>query len=103
MQRAGSTVGLHAAPRMPSRLWVPLRTPRSCKAQLKEPVLRDGGGTVAVPSGGATAPPSSTNTSVSAQYRPFLDAWDRGFTFNHREEPQGMWLEVVEGRLPAQL
>ncbi|GIL62273.1 hypothetical protein Vafri_16563 [Volvox africanus] len=51
----------------------------------------------------AAAESSSKNTRVSPKYRPFLDAWDKGFGFNAREEPFGVWLQVTEGKLPPEL
>ncbi|GLI61763.1 hypothetical protein VaNZ11_004232 [Volvox africanus] len=46
---------------------------------------------------------SSKNTRASPKYRPFLDAWEKGFGFNAREMPLGVWLEVAEGKLPTEL
>lgn len=56
------------------------------------------------PSHGVHADPSrpSGNTAVDEQYKPFLDEWDRGFV-EGREEPEGYWLECVQGAVPADL
>ncbi|EFJ53253.1 hypothetical protein VOLCADRAFT_115826 [Volvox carteri f. nagariensis] len=51
----------------------------------------------------ASAENSSQNTRVSAKYRPFLDAWAKGYDFNAQEEPEGAWLQVTDGQLPAGL
>lgn len=42
------------------------------------------------------------STAVDARFRPFLDEWDKGFV-DAEEEPEGYWLEVVEGAVPAGL
>lgn len=34
--------------------------------------------------------------------RPFLDEWDKGFV-DAQEEPDGYWMEVVQGSIPQQL
>ncbi|GIM09572.1 hypothetical protein Vretimale_13395 [Volvox reticuliferus] len=57
----------------------------------------------AVAATSAAAERNSKNTRISPKYRPFLDAWDKGFGFNSREEPCGVWLQVTEGKLPPEL
>lgn len=32
-----------------------------------------------------------------------MAAWDRGFAFNHEEQPAGYWMRVTQGALPADL
>lgn len=41
-------------------------------------------------------------SAVSDYYRPFLDEWDKGFV-DAQEEPDGYWMEVVQGSIPQQL
>ncbi|MEW5313273.1 MAG: hypothetical protein WDW38_004857 [Sanguina aurantia] len=43
------------------------------------------------------------NLDVNEIYRPFMDQWDLGFSFNHQERPEGYSLELLEGALPEGL
>jgi carotenoid cleavage dioxygenase-like enzyme len=36
-------------------------------------------------------------------YRRFLNAWDKGFSFNHEPMPEGAWLAAVQGSVPQEL
>ncbi|PNH06295.1 Apocarotenoid-15,15'-oxygenase [Tetrabaena socialis] len=59
---------------------------------------------VAAEAAAAAASAGSRNTRVSVKYRPFMDAWDKGFAFNAREERAGVWLQqVTEGAVPPEL
>lgn len=49
----------------------------------------------------AVAEGQARNTAVDIKYKPFLDAWDRGFV--DAEEEPGYSLEVVQGQVPAEL
>lgn len=49
----------------------------------------------------AVAEGQARNTAVDVKYKPFLDAWDRGFV--DAEEEPGYFLEVVQGQVPAEL
>lgn len=35
--------------------------------------------------------------------RYFMQAWDKGFSFEAQEAPEGCWLEVTHGALPREL
>lgn len=50
----------------------------------------------------AVAEGQARNTAVDVKYKPFLDAWDRGFV-EAEEEPEGYFLEVVQGAVPREL
>ena len=42
------------------------------------------------------------NTTVDEMYKPFLDAWDKGFV-ETEEDPDGYFMETVAGSLPREL
>lgn len=68
-------------------------------APLLERLLpKEGGGG----GGGDPSGPSQRNTAVDARYKPFLDEWDKGFV-EAQEEPEGYWLECVQGAVPQGL
>lgn len=46
---------------------------------------------------------SSQHSQVSPLYRPFLAEWDKGFLNNHEEQPEGYWMELIEGAVPKAL
>ncbi|PRW59430.1 Apocarotenoid-15,15 -oxygenase [Chlorella sorokiniana] len=50
----------------------------------------------------AAAEGQARNTAVDVKYKPFLDAWDRGF-IEAEEEPEGYFMEVVQGQVPPEL
>ena len=52
--------------------------------------------------GTAAAADQPRNTAVDAKYKPFLDAWDQGF-MEVEEEPEGYYLELVQGEVPREL